>query len=374
MLSNVNLSTHREAIMPGDQLSSSLVKLQSRREVSLAYEAFSAAFKINFPSVLFSLVPGYLEKQTFGEMVVVIAGDKMPDGWPEMINDMFDCKETFISKIGQSLEPAGDISQSSEELLHRTFCFNMGAVKVDLVSVRSDELHFAYRYLAFGDMGRLLGKVFRRLGVRYGMKGMKVNPLDSNGKEMAKHRIRLTLDHAEALEFAGYDVSRFDMGFRSLEDVFEYVASSPFFHPDFFFEHTKKNPRGKDGLVPEKSYQRFLAWCQKNKSSLSYSKKLTSEEARKRVFEHYPWALKACEDRVKGLRQRPGSKFNGKLISNVTGIHDGERTQVARFAKKSFASEKDFQAWILSASDAEVENWFSEEYQHYLKSKNPNSA
>jgi hypothetical protein len=47
---------------------------------------------------------------------------------------------------------------------------------------------------------------------------------------------------------------------------------------------------------------------------------------------------------------------------------------VARFAKKSFASEKDFQAWILSASDAEVENWFSEEYQHYLKSKNPNSA
>ncbi len=355
--------------MVGNELSPDLVKHHSRRDVMIAFEAFAVAFSKNFPGIPFSILSSYLDRQSFGGMNIVIAGDEMPDNWPEMVNDIFDVSESRIGMTPQSSENEEIENCSAKRLIYKIYSFNLGSLQVDLIPVHDQEFEFAVNYLSYGGMGHLMGTVFRQLGVRYGMKGMHVRGLGENGQELPRSDIVLTTDHAAALNFAGYDPARFSMGFRAPEEIFEYIASSPYFNPDIFLNRATEDRKNHQQPAGRENLKSFVAWCEENRGRLPESPVMPLQEARNRIFEQYPWALNACKKKVISMSQRPKAKLNRDLISNVTGIKGPEIAEVAKFAKQEFNSEMEFQEWVLSVSEEELEVWFAQRHKEYLDSK-----
>lgn len=341
----------------------------TRREIVSAFSIFSKTFSEKFPKVRFAIVNSYWDKPSFGDMHIVIAGDKMPDGWPEVIDKAFETNKSSRLSRKKSLESARRNHYSASSMIRKTYSFDMDGLQVDLIPVMDESFEFAVNYLSYGDLGRLMGRVYRRLGVRYGISGLRVYPLRENGKELLKQPVTLTTDHAEALRFGGYDPDRFNQGFNTLEEVFEFVASSPFFNPEAFLNYEPKNDRVRASLEKRKNYQCFLQWCRDNLHRLNKGPTLLPSSARLRIFQTFPWAREACEEKVKKLEHKPNPRFSGKLIRSVTGAEGPEMGRVAKFAKKEFESEKQFQDWIMSISDEELQEWFEYRHQQYLESK-----
>lgn len=339
---------------------------QNRREVNIAFESFSVAFEMNFPGVPFAKVQALQSKGVAGDMSVVIASDQMPANWPDKINEVF--------AVEESAEAPHDQDYSSEKILYESYSFNLGRIQVDLIPVRLKEFNFAVKYFSWGELSHLLGPVFGRLGVRYGMRGMRVHPLDASGREMSKNGVTLTTDHSEALAFAGYDPERFEMGFPELTDAFEYVASSPYFNPAFFLDKASEDCEQRKDRAHGDSYQYFLEWCQANRDRLTQGPRLSRDKTLQRVFDHFPWADLYFRRAVSRMDREAEPEVSVKLTGNVMSINDPERVGVAEFAKEEFSSEKAFQDWVLTVSDSELESWFSRRYQDYLNAKKDNES
>ena len=63
----------------------------------------------------------------------------------------------------------------------------------------------------------------------------------------------------QALEFLGFDSSRFAQGFNTIDDILDYVASSKYFCKDFFlFENRNHDQRKRD--VKRPTYTRALEY------------------------------------------------------------------------------------------------------------------
>lgn len=114
--------------------------------------------------------------------------------------------------------------------------------QIDFI-VFSDEktYDFARHYFSYNDLGNLIGVVAKKYGLKFGFDGLFVQSyFDEKGRFSRKHRSqykieqKITSDFEKAFKMLGYDVERFKQGFASTEEVIEYVASSPLFHPDMF--------------------------------------------------------------------------------------------------------------------------------------------
>lgn len=106
--------------------------------------------------------------------------------------------------------------------------------QVDLIRVGYDEFASAFSYFAYNDLGNLLGRVFHRAGFKLGHTGMSFVIRDEKNSSHVAKEVVVTRSWKKALEFAGYDFEKWLEGFDTLEDVFRFVVSSPYFDKRLF--------------------------------------------------------------------------------------------------------------------------------------------
>lgn len=353
--------------MGGKALTTVCTRRHERAEFFRAWDHFAQSFRRAFPGVRFALVQALADKSSFGDMDVVIDGEAMPDNWHNPVASLFGAREVSVRINAESVKAQSGEAFSAAMLLDKPFSFHLHELQVDLIPVAGDCFEFARRYLSYGDLGSLMGAVYRSLGVHYGSHGLRIAPRDHRGELLNKNQVALTRDHREALRCIGYDPDRFDQGFANLEEIFAYVASSPCFSTAPFLDPKAHNNKRRHRERTRPGYRAFIEWCRANADRYPSEPPLNDAHWRAHFLSRFPAARLACEE-VSAQNEAATyrrKRFNGRVLMEVTGLPQAEAGFVAAYLREGFDSTAAFEAWVSEQSDKSLREWIWEGYQTF---------
>ena len=360
--------------MGGKALKNTETRRYLKSEFEQLRDEVIAKFKLRFPDVGIRCLKSYHTKDDFGDMDLVIEGDKMPDAWHLAINELFQPKETsFIINKKQIKDNLKEV-YSKEELLNKPYSFEYKAFQIDMIPVPSVSFDFTYEFLSFNDICNMMGRVYRSMGVKLGMAGLHAVPYRENGETLRNHGHLLTLDFGEALAFAGYDPEQWANGFESIESLYEYVASSPFFDPDLYLNQANQNNRERQKLEKRKNYRGLFTWM--NAHADQFCAQMGCAMSREQQIEHleamYPGAMAATKELIRSVDedQRRGKRMKAKLINELTGLPATEVGAFLEYAKThNFKDNEAFTDWLKEQDDEQLNRWIKEQFGQYNNSQ-----
>ena len=208
-----------------------------------------------------------------------------------------------------------------------------------------------YSFLCFNDLGNLLGKIFRRMNLKYGERGLQYVFRRTDGNY--KRDIDLCLDIERICAFIGLDIAPWNAGFETLEEMYTWLVSSPWFS---VAPYRDPNRIMRARVKNRPTIQRFLVWLDEQgiDQICDYPPK---EDWIPRFVEAFPEAglldiiaeEKAREVRVEAVKQRFGGKRVMQLIPELSGQRLGE---FIRTFKDGF---EDFEVEVSTMDPAEVD-------------------
>lgn len=185
------------------------------------------------------IIKSYHQKETFGDIDILIVAESLP--------------QDYVLKLVNHLTL--DIDEWTKDGNVVSFAYK--ECQVDLIITPEADFVTSQNYFAYNDLGNLLGRLFKRLGIKYGHSGLKLI-VRSDHSVLAE--ILLTKDMREVCDLLQLDYDKFVRGFETLDDIFAYVTSSPYFHPDIFLlDNVNHTSRIRDRK--RKTYNAFLDYC-----------------------------------------------------------------------------------------------------------------
>lgn len=299
----------------------------TRRFTKAEYEALAGEVKekfdkdFEFSKQRWHIIDSYREKESFGDMDVLVS--RPP-------NATWKWNSTAFTTLFPSKEvvPNGDVVS----LEYNEF-------QMDFIQVPYETFEFAKVYFAFNDLGNLIGKTARQLGLKYGHQGLIYTIRDGLGDKVGE--IPVTLDPKEALEFLGYDWTRYQQGFKNLEEIFQYAVSSRYFNADrYLLENLNHVDRIRDRK--RATYTAFLDWI-KNKDLPRDEERLPSNWFVPEIREAFPSFSIAYDLKNAKLEKAAAAKivFNGNLVSDLTKRTGKDLGEFMMKFRAQFKSEDD---------------------------------
>ena len=185
----------------------------------------------------------YASKPDFGDLDVVVSSAAIDalGGW-----------EAFRTAITEGL---GVTASQSTGHVYSTV---VREFQVDYFVREADVFEATANYLAFNDVGNLLGKIYRRLGLKYGEHGLSY-VFRRASRESYKRELPISRDWPRILALIGLDAAPWQAGFETLEDAFAWVVTSPYFSiaP---YEELAATPEHRAKL--RTTMARFLDWLE----------------------------------------------------------------------------------------------------------------
>ena len=308
--------------------------------VSSAVEAQKAAEVISILSARMleaglELLPrkviAYREKADHGDIDLIV-----PDGLRDLLTPPQIAKllsdhygvEIPCAYHGQD-EPDPTVIQKTSMISLGVPLEEGGRVQVDLIWVKDHELGYAEGYYAWNDLGNLVGEIKKKMGLKFGHKGltMMVNMGNRYGGE-----VMISQDFKATVEFFGYDHARWARGFDNLQQIFEFAASSSLFDPDVYLhEFRNSNDRAKERK--RSTYSGFLDYLRETQvPSNGVVWKASREDYLESIFEAFPASraeYQAVMDDL-ALKMVRKARLNGELVQSVTGL---DREELGAFVK-----------------------------------------
>jgi hypothetical protein len=329
----------KEIFMGGNAIAS--CRRYSRDEYLRVSEVVLSKLQDRFSNSRCDIIKSYHHKESFGDCDILLEDV-----------DLGDIQTPLYELFGSDIT----ILKNSN-----IYSFNYGLnekdFQIDIIVTPSDNYITSLNYFAFNDCSNLLGRIFHKFGLKYGHDGLSyVIKQDT----YVIDTILVSKDMEKILEFIGLDVDTYNKGFDTLEDIFNYVASSKYFHPDIYLLHNRGNAaRVRD--KKRKTYMEFLVWCQKNYGRLnkyhwySYDERLDHKDYIRQAYlpmifrafpeSDYSYAV-ACNAYEKKVLFT--AKFNGTIVRELTGL---EGKALGEFIQQFRARYGDL---IESSSDLDV--------------------
>lgn len=220
--------------------------------------------------------------------------------------------------------------------------------QVDLIRSSPEELAYSCGYFFWSDLGNLIGRIAHA--------GFTAHRHDClyfyfRDEDHLFRTILLTRDHDKALAYLGYDPVRFNQGFDTLEEIFEYAASTEFFNADIYLlENRNAASRVRD--KKRVAYTGFLKWCEAHPDlpAFAYPEKKTAWLPR--IAEHFPHFQAEYDKAVADLAEMRAvkAKFNGERVSQLTGLQGKELGGLMKRFKESFETPEAQRAFVLANS------------------------
>lgn len=274
----------------------------------------------------------YSEKQNFGDADFLCLKDNNIniDTLKKFIINTFNSNEIFVNSNCVS--------------------FDYKELQVDLILTKKDNYDTSLIYYSFNDLGNLIGKIAHKFHLKWGFDGLRF-VYRLNDKKLGE--IDVTKDYKKALSFLGFDVERYDKGFETLEDIFEYVISSKYFNP-WLFDLEKLNRINRERDKKRNTYSKFLEYIEPLKQNTSiedYHYFYHDKSVYLGLIDHYfPGFLRKYrllekrEERVKSISE----KFNGRILIHEFNITGRELGKLITDFKNSFDSVFDYEEYILN--------------------------
>lgn len=286
----------------------------------------------------------YNNKESFGDIdIVVVTGPKFPYDMRNLIEEEFEPNEIFHN---------GNV-----------WSFDYKELQVDLLTVNPEHFESNLMYLSYNDLGNFIGRLAHQFGLKYGQEGLWYNHT-FKGSKIA--RIPVSKDYPKIYEFLGLDFDKWVDGFDELENIFEFIASSPYF--DWrIFQLDSLNHINKERNLKRNSYMTFLEWIDKNAKDREYDFE-DKECYLPKIIEAFPEAnleLEIREAEYKHCRKLLiNAKFNGKEIMKR---YEHLKGKALGDAIKVFKSKFDnFECWVLRNSTDHIYGAFED----FLDSRN----
>ena len=285
------------------------------------------------------LLPTYLSKESFGDADVLIKRS-------EKIN-----KTSFTELLKQTLQLNSDDFSNNGDCLS----VRISEFQFDFIFTNGEEWETMKVYHGNGDLGNLMGRVSHKMGFKYGHSGLNLILRDGD-YQFAE--LNVSRDSEKIFEFLGYDFNRYLQGFKSLNDIFEFVASTKYFNKEIYLlQNRNHTSRVRD--KKRKTYNEFLTWAglkefENNYQWLSYEERggtKVVQEHLDRAFEMFP-AFKAEYDTMviafeKSVKFK--QLFNGDLVREWTGLQDQELGKFMKMLKEftKVTWTKPFEEWVI---------------------------
>ena len=205
--------------------------------------------------------------------------------------------------------------------------------QIDLIA--TDKIVLASHYYSDNDRGNLIGNVFHHLGFNYGHKGLYVI-LDNT-------KLLLSEDTNHILSFLGYTPSDIlkvtitDNGFKTFQEMFEWVIRCPLFNSDYYkWENLNNENRTRNRK--RSTYNKFLEYLE-NKS---FNNPVVPIDAIKYYALEYFNKEKEYVEIIKSIEFNKSRKniINGNIITQVTGLKNQELGEFIVYLKNSIFYKK----------------------------------
>ena len=220
--------------------------------------------------------------------------------------------------------------------------------QVDLIRSSTAELAYACGYFMWSDLGNLIGRIAHAGFTSHRHDGLYFYFRE---EDHLFRTILLTQDHNKALAYLGYDPVRFNEGFDTLEDIFQYAASSEFFNRGIYLlENRNAQARVRDKKRP--AYTGFLKWCEAHPDLPAFHYPKDKATWLPRMAEHFPHFQAEYDQTVADLAEMRAvkAKFNGEWVSQLTGLQGPELGGLMKAIKASFESPEAQRAFVLANS------------------------
>lgn len=320
--------------MGGNALKKVETRRYTRQEYFKAWDRLIGLLTMEFPDNKFYLIRAYADKQTFGDMDVL--HNIKTNNLAQRFKHLLDASEMYVNGSVISL--------------------NLDDFQIDMIYSCDEEFDYASNYFDFNDLGNLRGRICHKFGLKHGHNGLFL-PIREDTNMI--HELLLTHDHNKTLEFIGLQ-SRDD--FKSLEDIFEHVASSPYFNSDIYlFDNLNAVSRIRD--KKRETYNKFLEWNRNNprtnytfdKDKSVYLDKILDFFG---VREQYD-SIMLDHQKKKAAKE----KFNGTIVSDVTGLENKELGLFMVYIKNNCDVSIDK---VLEMSDNQIHSMIWSTYAKYV--------
>lgn len=247
--------------------------------------------------------------------------------------------------------------------------FQYQQFQTDLIFISSENFDIAYHYFSWNDIGNLLGRIVHKMGLKYGFDGLSYTLRKDTWKFS---EICITKDIYAILGLLKLDAQTYIQGFDTLEDIYRYVASSPYFNKQIFLLYNRSHSsRIRDRK--RQVYHQFLIWMEQQQDLPEYPWPSFDErggyshkdEWFQIVYHQFPDFQEQYIEQKRQFDQQIliKEKFNGQIVQALTGLTGpllGDMMVLLRAEKKD----------ILNMSTDEIHQWilmrFLEEKHKYI--------
>lgn len=221
--------------------------------------------------------------------------------------------------------------------------------QVDLINKARDMFEAALNYFNYGDIGMMLGQVAAGNRLLLGDKGLYFKRTINR-----KDNIFLTRDWEEILPLLGYSYEIFSQGFKTQEEIYEFVTSSPFFSPNFLeIGNLKHHRRVRQRKRP--TFMKMLEWLK----GREFSREKLSLEAIHSTFPFLQEKIEEAEEREREAA-RKRSLLNGYYVMSVLPLQGKPLGDFMSFLKKDFPYDH-----FESLSEEERLSLIKEKFKEY---------
>ena len=204
--------------------------------------------------------------------------------------------------------------------------FDYENFQIDFIPIKEENWEIAQVYYSYDPLGNAMGKTFHKMNLSYGWDGLKYKYRNFNGRN--SHNIVVTKDPRKIFKFGGYDYDRYLEGFKTIEEIFDFIVDSKQFHVDIFrmenLNHIDKKRNRK-----RKSYHAFLEYIEKIENIVPFQFELNKSFYLPIIDNYFPEAKLLTQigvlDEQDKINQQLSEKFNGRLVMKwIPGLEGKE--------------------------------------------------
>lgn len=303
----------------------------------------------------------YLDKKLSGDYRIPRAYGDKPD-----FGDM----DILVPVRPDWLELRQEIVHDLEITQHRAvghvFSTVYKGLQTDFFAVPEQYLDSTYRFMSFNDLGNFIGRICRKFNLKYGEHGLSyVYRRSSN--ENYKVDLEITQDFQKICAFLGLDYTVWEKGFENLDALYRWVIKSPYFSVVPYLDEMKGNLKAR--AQERTTVTKFVDWLTEN--NIGQRPGFTERSNYlPMILETFPEAKldeKLEQERLKEIRDLEiAHKFSGKLVMKLLPHLEGKA--LGEFIMKFKESFSDFESFVFSSSEAEIEESLLEFAQKHLSS------
>lgn len=317
---------------------------QSRPEIDIIYKEIGEIFSPLCSRFQESIY--YRRKDSFGDLDILISTDVRAE--------LFTVHEKVreLVKSGQS---------KGYSVNSTVISFEWRDLQVDLIWFPIENFPTAVFYYSYNDLHNLIGKIADWVGLTFGEWGLKTRKITEGEKVF---NFVLEKDPRKIYEALGYDYDKYLAGFDSIDEIFNFVLTSPRFdYRAFLPENMDYRNRTRNKKRP--LYQQFLKFLEDFPKIESSIPKYTLDD----IFEKWKDTgvklayLEFHRDILNDKIVR--DKFSGYRIQTLTGLPMGKAIGeiIVSFKTHMVQHTPYFQRWVIETPISEIEEKFLSWYK-----------